>query len=71
MKTEIDSIQEIAKQCVQVIAGKQTELDQTRIRLEGALEGVSFLLNSILEAQSDLETEDGKNNQPIRSAKKA
>ena len=70
-------IQELARKCLEVVSGKQAELESTRLRLEGAAEGIQFLLNSlveVLDADESLkkkEAEGGKDNKPFLATTKA
>lgn len=62
-----DTLNKLAEQCLGVIASKQTEVEQTQLRLEGAIEGVKFLLDSLVNS---LETADGESDKPISSIAK-
>lgn len=56
------ALEDIAQKCLDLIAARQLETDKAKLKLEGAAEGVKFLLNSLTET---METEDGKGNKPV------
>lgn len=62
-----ESLEKLAEQCLSVIASKQAEIDQTRWRLEGAAEGVKFLLDSLV---GSLEAANGQGDKPVSSIAK-
>lgn len=71
-------IQELAKKCLEVVSGKQAELESTRLRLEGAAEGIQFLMNSLVEVldsqgkeKEKEEVEGGKSDKPFLATTKA
>ena len=70
-------IEDLAKRCLEVVAEKQSSLESTRLRLEGAAEGISFLLNSLSEvmdaadSSKKKEAEGGKDNKPFLATTKA
>lgn len=73
-----EEIQDLAKKCLEVVAGKQTELEATKFRLEGAAEGISFLLNSLTEVmdaaelgKKKKEVASGKSDKPFSTTTKA
>ena len=75
-KTEIENL---AKRCMEVVSEKQSSLESTRLRLDGAAEGILFLMNSLSEAldENELtenkkkEAEGGKDNKPFLATTKA
>lgn len=62
-----NELTEIAQKCLDVVAAKQTETDKAKTKLEGAAEGIRFLLNSLVEV---LEVEDGKSDKPVSTLTK-
>ena len=66
-----EELTELAQRCLAVVASKQTELESTKLRLEGAAEGISFLLNSITEVLDAQEKTGGKDNKPFLATTKA
>ena len=57
-----DTLNDLAQQCLAVIQTKHGEVDQAKQRLDGAAEGVNFLLSSLVAV---LEKADGEDNKPV------
>lgn len=56
-------LKDISQKCLDLIAARKLETDKAKLKLEGAAEGVQFLLNSLTEVMEG--EDDGKNNKPV------